>query len=793
MNNENVLQPLGFYEKISIYKRMILEIGYLIARNLFILVNVIIFTVVGLLIYFGDTREGLSLALIISINIIFGIIQDINAWIVLERLQLLTALRVTRLHKNGTREIVSQEALNKGDSISLSLGESVPCDSTLTKSQMLEVSESIITGESSSFPRAQGEKLLAGSIITAGSGIATIDTPFRESRIAKMTARVKRYTVNRSPIQQTINTVVTYTGYILILVILFIVTRGSLIGAPWLETIKTIGALSAVLVPQGLIVSATLLFAFGGIHFYRRHVLLREVNATEKLARIKNLCVDKTGTLTENALSVETIIVPKNIKREYAEGLMQAYIDNSGDASEIMRALADFLDTNKTKQKTLGGLPFSSWRQYGGVLLGEKEKDTALLAGTPEVFTPLMSEGDRKWIMQHVKKEAGAGKRVFCIISTKTNKIPQTLKNSSLELTPIALFVLTNQLREGTRTTIDFFQARGVRIRVLSGDNTETIQAVTRMSGINEPEKIITGDQMQKWDQADFDEHAKEYTIFARIVPEQKEHIIDALKKDGFTGMIGDGANDALAIKKADVGIAMFDGAPATRQIAAVVLMHNSFAELPSGVRLADNMIENLYIFGAVFLNQTALGFFLYVFLTALGNPFPFSPLNIAFTSYFAIGIPNMLISYWSIRPSGKICKVSKESFLRKVLPYSLVSGAMSAVILTLILLVMTQGLKTPESATLGVLAFSILGYIFFIMTPVAYNFAKRALRKWEILGTGVFATGVAIILFSIPFVRTFFDLSIISLSAIVALIPIFFGYALIQYLLARGFSRYVN
>jgi len=794
MNKEAVLQTYPLMQRFSAYKRLSLEIGYLLARNIFIPINLIIFTIVGLLIYFGDTREGLSLALIISINIVLGIVQDIRAWFVLERLQLLTAMKITRITKDGAREIVAPETLLHGDRIVLSLGDTVPCDSTVLNSKALEVSESVITGESVSFPRAVSEPLLAGSIITAGSGIATIDNVFKESSLAKMTAQVKRYTINESPIQRTINKIVTYAGYLLLLVIAFIVAHGFLIQTPWVDTVKTIGALSAILVPQGLVVAVTLLFAFGGIHFYRHHVLLREVNATEKIARIKNLCVDKTGTLTENTLSVETLIVPKNITKDSAEALIRAYIKGSGDTSELMSALGSFLkETDGDITPTRDGLPFSSWRQYGGVLLNHNDKNVAVLAGTPEVFTSYMSKDDSAWLMNIVTKEAGTGKRVFCLVQSDTDKIPRTLNNTGLQFAPVAVFILTNQLRDGTGATIDFFQKRGVRIHVLSGDNTETIKAITHMAGIHEPEKLITGVEMSKWTQADFDEHAKDYTIFARIVPEQKEHIIDALKKDGFTAMIGDGANDALAIKKADVGIAMFDGTPATRQIAAVVLMRNSFAELPNGVRLADSIIENLYIFGAVFLNQATLGFFLYVFLTAFGYSFPFSPLNIAFTSYFTIGIPNMLISYWALLPSGEVGKADEESFMKKVFPYSLVSGIFSAIILAGIVIVSARSVDETSAITLGVISFSILGYVFFTMAPMVYSTAKRHTRALEMFGIGLAEILLAIIIFSIPPVRAFFDLTKISIFSIAMLLPFFIGYALIQYLLARRFTRFIH
>lgn len=789
MDTENTLSsPPSFWRQISTYKRVTSEITYLIGRNVFLLINLVIFSVVGLLIAFGDMREGLSLAAIISINIVLGIVQDIQAWAVLEHLQLLTALRVRRVKSGGEYEVVSPDVLAKDDCIMLSLGDQVPCDSTLIESHALEVSEAMITGESNSLIRIEGDALLAGSIVTAGHGVARAKTIFSESSIAKMTERIKRYTINESPVQKSINRIVIYTSYVLVVMIAFITIHGLFLGTSRIDIVRTIGAISAVLVPQGLVVTATLLFAFGGLHFYKRHVLLREVNATEKLARIKNLCLDKTGTLTENKLTVEKFTVPPKISKKSVEQLVGAYVHESGDTSEIINVLTKTLST-PTKLKVTGSLPFSSWRQYGGIRTHTNNGSMVILAGTPEIFIPhILDDNMRTWLNKHVTEEASHGKHVFCFVRSQDGKIPHSLENT--ELTPIAIYILTNELREGTRTTIDFFQERGVQVRILSGDNTKTISAVATAAGIHNPERLITGVEMADWSQADFDTRAKDYTIFARVVPEQKERIIDALKKDGFTAMVGDGANDALAIKKADVGVAMFDGTPATRQIAAVVLMHNSFAELPNGVRLADSIIENLDLFGAIFLNQTLLGFFLFIFLTATGYQFPFSPLNIAFASYFAIGIPSTLISYWAIRPSGEVGKATTESYIRKILPFAITSALASSLVTASVVLIATPLFGPAIATTLAVLSFIFCGFTFFIFSPLVFSSSTRPTRFWELLSVGVGEIVLTMAVFSIPFVRTFFDLTLFSVERTWMLIFVFAGYALVQYLLARFFAQ---
>jgi cation-transporting ATPase E len=833
---------------------MSLEIGYLVFRNIFILINLIIFIVVAFLIYFGDTREGVFLGVIISINILMGIIQDVNAWIVLERLQMLTALKVLRVNSDGTESLVLPEELQKNDLIKLKLGDQAPCDGVVIDSKSLEISEAIITGESNSFTKSPGDKILAGSVITAGFGTERIETVFRESRIAKMTARIKRYSVNISPIQRDINKVVSYSGYVLLAVLVFVVIRGILTDQARVEMIRMAGALSSILVPQGLVVATTLLFAYGGIHFYRRHVLLREVNATEKLAHIKNLCLDKTGTLTENELTVEEMFVPSSVAPEDAKKLAVAYMCESGDSSQLVHSIRDFL-ASPDSGEMLEAVSFSSWRQYGGIrvrinlknLSGnnqENRTEEIVLAGTPEVFLPYFSSkfesdpepDDKKWLNEIIEKNASKGKRVFCVVRASSQKasgkkvaeqiitdqnvaagqqslqsipghilqqVPQEL-SKDIVLSPIAVFILKNELRPGIREAVDFFQKRGVRLRILSGDNTDTIRAVVASAGIAHPEALITGVEMESWTQEDFDQKAKDYSVFARIMPEQKEKIILALKKDGFTAMVGDGANDALAIKRADLGIAMFDGTPATRQIAAVILLHNSFTELPGGVRLADSIVEKIEMYGAIFFNQTFLGFFLFVILTAFGYTFPFSPLNISFANYFTVGLPALLISYWAIRPAGETHPPIGGSFLKRILLFSLASSALGSVMAAGIFIFIGRQLVSAQSVVMGQIAgvqgtqniqtlivftFIFFGFVFFLFTPGVYSNTVYRSQRFGLLIFGLFESFLLLLAFSIPLVRQFFDLSIIPLSAFITLLPVLFMYCIAQYFIARQFS----
>lgn len=764
------------------YTQKFYDIGYLIFRNVFLLINSIIFAVVGLLFFFGDIKEGIFLGIIVVINTIIAIIQDIHAWLTLERLNLLTALRVVRLNEDEKEERALPQEIVKNDRIKLKLGDQVPCDGTLISSQGLEVNIALITGESRSFPKLEGEDILAGSIVSAGSGLMRATNTYKESGIAKMTEGIKRYSKNISPIQESINTVVRYAGYVLLAVIAFVIIRGFALSEPAVLMVKNIGALASMLVPQGLVIAATLLFAYGAVHFFRKHVLLQEMNATEKFGRIKNLCMDKTGTLTENTLTVEDIHIPQKILTQEAETLAAAYVGKSEDSSDTMLAIKKFLK-REYKGDVIESLPFSSWRQYGGVLIKGTRTNIAVLAGAPEIFMPhLTLAQDTQWLQGVLETHSRLGKRIVCFVRSNGSVLPRDLSGAKLSV--LAVFVLYNNLREGIHKAIDFFQHRGVRIRILSGDNPETVRAVVLLAGIHNTEAIVTGRQIEAWRETDFDEKAKQYTIFARIKPEQKEKIIEALKKDGFTAMVGDGANDALAIKKADLGIAMFDGAPATRQLASVVLTHNSFSELPAGVQLADAIIENMDILASIFLNQAFLGFFLFVAISILGYSYPLVPLNITFINYFTIGMPVLLISYWAIYSRDQVPPANQEQFLKRVAPFPLVSSILQSLGVAGVFILSLNYLKNTEPNTPVAIAIIAFGFIFFLFAPSVYSGTITRTQKIQLFLLTFLELILLFFGFKIPPLTDFFSIAPVPFISIVQITVIACAYASLQYAL---------
>lgn len=739
------------------------DLGYIFYRNIVLLTNGILFAVVAMLFAFGSVRAAVFLGIISTINISVGLIQDIRSWRMLEKLQLLTAPWVTRINPDGSDESVLANDIKKDDHIKLSIGDQVPCDGTLLEAHGFEMNEGLITGESNSLARTKGDKLFAGSFVTSGFGVMRIDQALHESRIVRMTEGIKKYSVNTSSIQRSSERVIKYSGYMLILVLGFVVGRGYVLHDSAVLTILTIGTLSSIIVPQGLAFMVTVSFAYGAAHLYKKHVLLQQVNATEMLGRVKNLCMDKTGTLTENSLLVEGMYLLDEKTRPEAQRLVAAYINGARDSSQVMSAVKASL-TSEFDGEVKEVLAFSSWRQYGAVQIREDKKERIILAGAPDVFlSHLKTDQEKDWLQTLIKKYASEGKHVICLAEAHTTTIPKDLTGSTLSV--IALFVFHNNLREGIEDTIKFFQDRGVHIRIISGDHLETAVAVAKAAGIRDTDKAISGQELATWTKKDFELQTKRYTIFARISPEQKEQIVEALKTDGFTAMVGDGANDALAIKKADLGIAMFDGASATRKLAAVVLTNNSFIALPGGVALADGIIRNMEIMASVFLNQTILAFFFFLYVSAQGYAFPLTPFNVTLMNYCIVGLPGFLVSYWVMRPVEKVEPASTEPFLRRVVPFALVSALVQvagmAAIYTLI-----PGLKRAETVnTIIMLAFVIFCYLFFLFAPAVYYGATLRPRKLQLILLGILEAVLLIAVFQVPIAMNFFDVVHIRLS----------------------------
>jgi cation-transporting ATPase E len=747
--------------KFEIYKRVFPGLGPIIFRNFFLLVNGVIFSVVVLLFVFGNAQAGLFLGIVFVLNTFISIAQDIHARVLLEKLQMLTALKVIRINQDKTETLVLAEEIKKGDLLKLKLGDQVPCEGILISAENLEISEALITGESDTFPKKDGNKIIAGAIVTSGSAVMKSEGLFRESILAKISGDVKKYSTSPSSIQTSVNTVIKYSGYILLIVLSFVVTRGILVHASRLEVVTNAGALASTLVPQGLVVVITLLFAVGAANYSRRNVLFQEINATEKLGRIKNLCIDKTGTLTDNILLVEDMHIVEGLNEMDMCSLVYTSIVGLNDSSQTILAVKKYLEDNKKdckEKEIVNVLPFSSWRRYSAVEMREGDISQTIFIGTPDIIIPrIKNVEEKKWLENLLGENARMGKRVLCVARANKVGLPKDLKN--VDLSAMVIFVFHNTLRQGIKEAIKFFQERGVKIRVLSGDNLDTVRTIAESVGINGTENAVSGEQLEKWNDSDFEKEAHKYAVFAQILPEHKVKLIEAFKKDGFTAMVGDGVNDALAMKKSDLGIAMFDGVPVTRQLADVILMTNSFSDLPGAVVLADHFIRSIEINAGTYINQSLMGLFFFIIISIFGYSYPLTPLNITFINYFTVGFSGMLIIYWALRPLGKISFTSDKPFLKRVMPLVFCCAIIQALGTAFIFILNKHYLKTiPPNIIVG-FSFILFGFLFLIFAINVYSGSLFKKEKFQIFLLAVFQIILIYLMLQIPFLLKFFNI----------------------------------
>jgi cation-transporting ATPase E len=765
----------------SYIKNVLKDLGPIIYRNVVTLVNLIVGTVVVLLFVFREFRDGLFIASVLVLNMLIGIFQEIRARIALEKLQALMVQKVTRIISENQDEIISINEIGTGDKLKLKLGDQIPADGVVYETMGFEVNESLLTGESDNIFKEKGDKLFSGSIVVAGNAIITVTTVPDKSFVTEMTKKIKRYSISQSQIQKSIGLFIKYMSYLLLAVVVFVVIRGLIINHSIIDVIKEIAAISTTLVPEGLILATTLLFAYGAVQLFKEKVLLQEINATEGLGRVKNLCVDKTGTLTENKPKVEQIIAYDKIDLNEIENSTIAYIKSADDKSETAQSIKSYIKS-EFYGKVLKTLPFSSSRKYGAAYIEENGISCTITLGAPDILSNFIYDPHQKnWIQNHIEDFAPKAKRLVLVC-----KCPEPFDKNSLEgceLNILALFVLSNPLRPGTKEIINFFQNRGVHVRVISGDNPKTVQAIAEEAGIENPQLVISGNEIENWNDDDFQAKVGDYHAFARIKPEQKEKIVSALRKDGFTAMVGDGANDALAIKRSDLGIAMFDGAQATRQIAQVVLMNNSFAALPKGITLADNIISTLELVASIFFNRVSAGLMLFIILSFFGQSYPISPRNMTVINYFTIGLP---ILYWAVFPARGIRSLKEPSMLRKILPFSIVNGLLTSIAGLIIYFITPKYLQILGSNVLVVIVWIGLGYWFFTQIPYAYSISVTKKQNYILFGSAVIIIVILFMLFNVPFLSHFFGLKkpgLIELLYATGIIIIFGG---LQYFIIR-------
>ena len=753
----------------------------IIRRNLISPIVIAIFLLALALLYAGERRDAWFISVVIAVNTVIGIVQEVRAKHALKQLELMSAPRARLVRGDEVAEVM-YDALQVGDEILLEAGDELPADGIVLSARGLEVNESMLTGESASIDKKKHDEVYAATTVIAGSARVRVTAVGDATKAGAISATLKQYTPRLTPLQQAIQNAITFLTYCAIVLSLLVFARYRIAGFESVRILKTIITSAITIVPEGLLLASSLLLAFGSLKLAQAKVLPQKLSAIEAMALLNILCTDKTGTLTSDEITLECV-EPFGSGNEPVKQLaaMVAHETSGGNATGQAIITALDLPYEYTVDDILA---FSSARKFAGVRARVDGRARTLIMGAPEYVARMAPLSTAE--QQQIEKWTDDGLRVLLLAEFNDNDTPlKSLKPGSGR--PLAVVLLRNLLRDGVVDTVAFLQRQGVNIRVISGDNPRTVQYVAHAAGINNPDTAITGAELVELDEPAFATAADQHAIFARVLPEQKERLIAHFSQQNhqFTGMVGDGVNDALALKKADLGVAMYAGAPASRRVADIILLNNSFNSLPLGMRLGNQIMQAIEVIATLFFHKIIYGLVLLAVTLVLGVIHPYAPRHITFLNIFLVTMPTIM---WTLFPPRSHHRINPHNFWRDTLgavtPIALVSGV--AVSITYLMLRTMQPHDQDTVSTMTVLVATFFGvYLVFLVGPMLGVVLDRRAKTARMLYIAA-ALLVASTSFAVPLLRRFFDFTIPTLAMIGPVAGVVVIAALLQWHLAR-------
>lgn len=702
------------------------SIATILRSNLLTLFNGVVGGAFAMLLVLGQWQDALF-GLAVIANILIGVVQEFRSKVILDRLTVLHQKSVL-VRRNGSANELPPEQLVVDDIIQLSAGDQLPVDALLLSTNNLEVDESLLSGEAEPVSKSLGDGLLSGSIVISGSGLAKVSKVGLDTYASKLVVEARSFSKVSSEIRESLDRLIRWISWALgplIIVILF----GQL-GAtsnPLDALVKSIASIISM-VPQGLVLITSIAFAIAAVRLARRKVLLQELAAVEGLARVDVVCFDKTGTLTTGELEFHEAKPLFNSRTQSVA---------SSDWQAVLAEFASQPAANKTaralgqvyKKSTLvvtESSDFSSERKWSSLTIGSE----TWTLGAPEILT------EEKSVIAEAGKLAEVGMRVLLLTFGEIERIPWVLLSFKEEINPNA------------KQTMQYFKLQEVEVKVISGDHPKTVEAVAQSAGLITDVPGLDARNLSV-DIKVLSQAMEKGVIFGRVTPDQKKLMIRALQESGHVvAMIGDGVNDALAIKQADIGIAMGSGASATRAVANLTLLENNFNYLPDVVAEGRQVIANVERLARLFLTKTTWAMILAIVFGFLVWEFPFLPRQLSAVDGYAIGIPAFLLAFL---PN---LQRYKAGFLKRALSFCIPAGLVTAagVILLAVLIRSQDGWTSSaaQTATSILLSITGLGVLATLSRPLS-------ITKLLIISTMVI---VAIGAFVLPATVEFFGFS---------------------------------
>lgn len=618
----------------------------ILKSNVITLFN-IINTVLFILVLTTGSLTNATFIISIFINTCIGIYQELKAKKIIEKLKITNKNKIKAIRESKEVEILPEEIL-LDDLLLLKQGDTLPVDAKIIKENNCEVDESIITGESNSILKKENDKLISGSVIISGYCYAKVTSINKNTYANELIKEASKVSDDSSYLKKSINSILkVVTILILPIGIMLFITQFIYSNQTYQESILSSVAGVIGMIPDGLVLLTSISLTVGVIKMASKKVIIQKLNGIELLSCVDVLCLDKTGTITDGTMKVEKLIkLGDNIKYEEIIANMLKVETNATD-----KALIEYFG-QKDSFELIEHIPFSSKRKYSSVTF---KKDTYLL-GALEYISNKKTE-NYKEIKEYIEK----GYRILTFAKTKEKFNKETNE-------VLGFIVIKDNIRKNAKETIKYFKEQDVEIKVVSGDNTETICNILKQIDFPEHNKYISGNELPE-NEEELRKIVNEYTIFGRVTPQQKQKIIKLLKETKTVGMIGDGVNDILALKESDCAIALASGISAARNVSEVVLTDSDFGILPNIVNEGRRVVNNIERVASMYLIKTTYSFLISLICILFSHEYPFYPIQLTLISIICVGIPSFFLA---LEPNYN--KV-KKGFLIKVFRNALPSG----------------------------------------------------------------------------------------------------------------------
>ena len=677
----------------------------IIATNVFTYFN-LIFAVLAALLIFVRAYHNLTFFPVIIGNTLVGIVQELRSKRVLDKLNMLNAPKVQVIREGNTVAVPAEEAVIDDVAV-FSSGNQICADAVILDGEV-QVNESLLTGEADEITKTTGDHLMSGSFIVSGSCRSRLEKVGADSYISQLTLEAKASKEGeQSEMIRSLNQLVKIAGFMIIPIAFVLFAQQYLVGDSSIkESVQSMVAAVIGMIPEGLYLLASVALVVSVMRLASKKVLVHDMKCIETLARVNVLCVDKTGTITENTMKV-TAVTPLD---PYDSKTMEPLKDLIGDFAEAMtndnitmQAIQEYFTCTSGKRAS-AVTSFSSAYKYSSVVLD----DVTYILGAPEFVLKDDYEIYREEIESYSRK--GCRVLVFGIYSGVADGSELTEP-----VVPYGLIILENPIRKEAWETFQYFSDQGVDIKVISGDNPVTVAYVASQAGISHAESYIDATELKT--EEDMQKAVLKYTVFGRVTPNQKRQLVRALKHAGKTvAMTGDGVNDVLALKDADCSVAMASGSDAAAQASQLVLLESNFSCMPSVVLEGRRVVNNIERSASLFLVKNIFSFLLAIFSMAFMFSYPLQPSQISLIGMFTIGTPAFLLA---MEPNKKMIS---GHFITNVLLKALPAGLTDVLIVGFLTVFGNQfGLSTEEVSTTATLLLAIVGLmiLFKISSPM--------------------------------------------------------------------------